>query len=59
MGDGRVIKAAGCGTIKIKLTQQDGSYKDCTLYDVLYVSELSFNLLSIARVTERGKTVIS
>ena len=58
MGDDRVIKAAGCGTIKIKLTQQGGSYQDCTLYDVLYVPELSLDLLSIARVTERHKTVM-
>ena len=30
---------------------------DYTLYDVLYVPELSFNLLSISRITDCGKTV--
>ena len=57
LGDNRVIKSAGCGTVKIQLAQKDGSYLDCTLYDVLYVPDLSFNLLSISRITDRGKTV--
>ena len=57
LGDNHVIKSAGCGTVKIQLAQKNGSYLDCTLYDVLYVPELSFNLLSISRITDRGKTV--
>ena len=57
LGDGRVIKSAGCGTVKVKLTQRDGSYRDCTLHDVLYVPDLSFNLLSIAKAAEYGKVL--
>ena len=57
LGDSRVIKSAGSGTVKVKLTQRDGSYRDCTLHDVLYVPDLSFNLLSIAKATEYGKVL--
>ena len=49
LGDGHVIKSAGCGTVKVKLTQRDGSYRHCTLHDVLYVPDLSFNLLSLLK----------
>ena len=48
LGDGCVIISACCGTVKVKLTQGDGLYRDCTLHDVLYVPDLLFNLLSIA-----------
>ena len=57
LGDSRVIKSAGSGTVKVKLTQRDGSYRDCTLHDVLYVPDLSFNLLSIAKATEYRKVL--
>ena len=57
LGDGSSIETSERGTVKLKLKQVDGTYKDCTLYDVLYVPELSYNLLSITKATELGKTV--
>ncbi len=57
LGDGKNIETIKRGTVKLKLKQVNGSYKKGTLHDVLYVPELSFNLLSIAKTTSLGKTV--
>ena len=57
LGDGRSIESTSQGTVKLKLKQPDGTYKRATLYDVLYVPELSYNLLSVTKATELGKTV--
>ena len=57
LGDGRSIETTKRGTVQLKLKQVDGSYKNATLHDVLYVPELSYNLLSITKSTSRGKTV--
>ena len=56
LGDGRSIESTSQGTVKLKLQQPDGTYKRATLYDVLYVPELSYNLLSVtkARVGKDG-----
>ena len=40
----------------MKLEQADGSYKTGTLHDALYVPELAYNLLSIAKTTSLDKT---
>ena len=51
------IKTSRQGTVKLQLKQIDGSYKTGTPHNVLYVPELSFNLLSTAKATEFGKIV--
>ena len=56
LGDGRSIETTRRGTVQLKLKQHDGTHKSGTLHDVLYVPELPYNLLSIAKVTEFGKT---
>ena len=35
----------------------NGESKSCTLHDVLYVPTLSYNLLSVAKASQRGKIV--
>ena len=35
----------------------NGESKSCTLHDVLYVPTLSYNLLSVAKASHRGKIV--
>ena len=56
LGDGRSIETTRRGTVQLKLKQLDGTHKSGTLHDVLYVPELPYNLLSIAKATEFGKT---
>ena len=57
LGDGRSIETHKQGTVKLKLKQSDRSYRSGTLHDVLYVPELSYNLLSIAKATSLEKIV--
>ena len=57
LGDGKSIETSKRGTVQLKLKQLDGLYKDGTLHDVLYVPELSYNLLSISKATSYGKTI--
>ena len=57
LGNGRNIETAKQGTVRLKLKQVDVSYKAGTLQNVLDVPELSYNLLSISKVVELGKTV--
>ena len=56
LGDGRRIEAFEKGTVEVKLEQADGSYRTGTLHDALYVPELAYNLLSIAKNTSLDKT---
>jgi hypothetical protein len=57
LGYGSSIDSSERGTVKLKLKQVDGTHRNCTHYDVLYVPELSYNLWSITKATEHGKTV--
>lgn len=54
IGDGRSLLAVGIGSVPLKLNLSD-AVKNCTLEEVLFVPELSHNLLSISRVTKGGK----
>lgn len=57
LGDGYSVKATGRGVVRLKMTLFDGTTKDCKLNDVLYVPQLSYNLLSVSKVTQFGKKV--
>jgi hypothetical protein len=57
LGDGRSIEATRHGTVSLNMKQSKGKYTYAILHNVLYVPELSYDLLSTGRVTERGKTV--
>ena len=55
--DGRQIKVAGKGDIAVNLNV-NGKLQKCTLKNVLYVPELSCNLLSVVAIMEGGKKVV-
>ena len=57
MGDGHAVDAKGEGTVPMEMLMPDGTTSLCDLVKVLYVPELAYNLLSIPRATESGKTV--
>ena len=54
LGDGRTVKAAGEGLIKLKVCRADGKEVTLKLHRALHVPELSVNLLSVKDVTDRG-----
>jgi len=57
LGDGYAVEATGKGVVKLELVAKDGETNKCKLHDVLYVPKLSYNLLSVSRVTKAGKAV--
>ena len=56
LGDGRTLKGTGQGTVTVMMYHDDGSNSECRLLDVLYVPSLSYNLLSVSKAAENGKT---
>ena len=57
LGDGRTLVAVGRGEVVLDMVLPSGESKPCTLHNVLYVPSLSYNLLSVAKASQRGKTV--
>ena len=57
LGDGNSLKVAGEGTIDMDMLLDDGVTRGCALNRVLYVPELAYNLVSVSRAAESGKTV--
>ena len=57
VGDGFYLTATMQGNIKLKLNV-NGKIKMVTVRDVLYVPELSYNLLSVSKATDSGKQVL-
>ena len=56
VGDGYSVEAKGEGTIELKVEVNDVA-KRCKLYNVLYVPDLSYNLLSVSKAVKSGKVV--
>lgn len=56
VGDGRTLKATGRGIVSLNMNLPDGKLKKRKLIDVLYVPKLSYNLLSVSKASENGKT---
>ena len=56
LGDGHNLKASGKGTVLLQMSLHDGTMRKCSLNDVLYVPSLSYNLLSVSKAAEAGKT---
>ena len=54
VGDGRSLKGRGIISLNMKLS--DEKLNKCRLLDVLYVPKLSYNLLSVPKVTDLDKT---
>ena len=57
IGDGKTIEAKGVGSVSLKLSLPNGKYNDCLVNNVLYVPNLSCNLLSVGKLGEKGKVV--
>ena len=57
LGDGHILEAVGTGVVELKLKLPGGQSKIGRLDEVLYVPTLAYNLLSVPKVTEAGKTV--
>lgn len=57
LGDGRALTAVGRGKVELDMVLPNGKVKSCTLCDVLYVPELSYNQISVAKASQTGKIV--
>ncbi|KAL5494293.1 hypothetical protein EMCRGX_G015594 [Ephydatia muelleri] len=57
VGDGRALTAVGRGDVVLNMECPSSKSESCTLHDVLYVPELSYNLVSVAKVSQKGKIV--
>ena len=55
LGDGHIVKATGKGTVLLKIAIGQNQIQRCELKDVLFVPELSYNLLSVSKITKAGK----
>lgn len=56
LGDGRVLKATAEGTVPLEMLLPDGNTQECSLKNVLLIPKLAYNLLSVSKATEAGKT---
>ena len=56
LGDGYAVNATAKGTVELNMYLTIGKSQKCRLHDVLYVPKLSYNLLSVAKVTSSGKS---
>ena len=54
LGDGRALTAVGRGKLVLDMVLSNGESKSCTLHDVLYVPKLSYNLLSVAKASQKS-----
>lgn len=55
LGDGHVLKATGRGRVTLEMNVPTGKTR-CTLHDVLLVPNLAYNLFSVSKATEAGKS---
>ena len=51
--NGRTLNATGCGSVIVML-ESDSLKRKCKFYDVLYVPELTYNLLSVSKAVDKG-----
>ena len=57
LGDGSTLEVAGEGTVDMCMLLDDGTRRSCALKKVLYVPKLAYNLVSVPRAGDAGKTV--
>ena len=57
LGDGYALEATGRGTVVLELTEVGGKASRRKLHEVLYVPDLSYNLLSVSKAAKAGKVV--
>ena len=58
LGDGRLMKATGIGVILLKMRINGNTTEICKLSDVLYVPDLTINLLSVSKVVNAGNVTL-
>ena len=49
------MEVKSVGTVELEMLLPDGSSRSCSLQRVLYVLELTYNLVSVSRVIEAKK----
>ena len=54
LGDGRILKATGIGTVILKMELTGKSNELCRLSNVLYVPNLTYSLLSVSALVKSG-----
>lgn len=57
LGDGHTLEATGKGVVALEMMLPNEKTRNARLFDVLYVPGLSYNLISISKVTGAGKRV--
>jgi transposase InsO family protein len=57
VANGKRVKAAGIGYVKLSKTQRDGSQTSMKLDNALWVPELRTNLLSVPQLAKDGNTI--
>ena len=57
LGDGHLFKATGKGTVLLQIATGQYQIQRCELEDVLFVPELSYNLLSDSKIAKAGKII--
>ena len=58
VGDGKRLEVHGEGEIILDVMSTEGNMKKCRVQNVLYVPNLSHNLLSVSKISSDGKNVI-
>ena len=58
VGDGRVLHATAVGNVSVKVIMPDQQINECKLNNVLFVSDLAFNLISVSQFTSEGNNFI-
>ena len=56
LGDGHALKATARGTVTLVMNVPNCKDNKCTLHDVLLVPDLAYNLFSVSKATEAGKS---
>ena len=57
VGDGYTLEAIGRGVVALTLDLPDNQTRKCKLHEVLYVPKLTYNLLSVSKMTDAGKHI--
>ena len=57
LGDGHTLEVVGQGIVTLEARLPSGKIKRCNLNNVLCVPKLAYNLLSVTKASEAGKTV--
>ena len=57
LGDGHVVKSHQQGTVSLMMKLPGNECRKCNLRDVLYVPNLSHNLVSVSKAVKAGKVV--